>query len=146
MDKSSMVFDNGEKSVSMSDNYGRRIDNGVNDCEYSFRGNPIPKVVDKKHFEVSDSQEVIDKVVSMSQNERSGLTIDSVHFGNYGGIEDVKLTTGDIVPVETAIALAENHMLSGYTTGKTVRGERVLRSKPDPKNSEYKGLYSLPSF
>lgn len=111
--------------------------------EVSFRGNPIPEVQATPGFTVSDSKEVINKVTSMKSRD---VTIEAIHYSNDLGISDVKLSTGDIVPIETAIALAGNNYLKGYSTGKTVRGGRTLRSKPDPKNSNVKGIHQLPKF
>lgn len=142
MNNSVHIVNNGIKSVQQSDDYGRKVDTNT---EVSFRGRPIPEVKPKSNFKVSDSNEVISKINSMDANQKSEVSIEAVHYGDKG-ISDVKLTTGDIVPIETAIALAGNHMLAGYSTGKTVRGGRVLRSKPDPKNVEYHGIHSLPEF
>lgn len=136
------IIVNGNKSERQSDDYGRVVNS---DQEVSFRGKPIPEVRQKINFEISDSREVIDRISSMTDKERQSVSIDSVHYDG-GSISDVKLTTGDIVPIETAIALASNNMLAGYSTGKTVRGGRVLRSKPDPKNVNYRGIHSLPWF
>jgi|GEM_PF-5530923 len=133
---------NGIESVQQSNDYGRKVETNT---EVSFRGKPIPEVRPKSNFKVSDSNEVINKITSMNDNQRKDVSIEAVHYGDRG-ISDVKLTTGDIVPIETAIALAQNYMLAGYSTGKTVRGGRVLRSKPDPKNVEYSGIHSLPRF
>lgn len=138
----SMHVVNGIKSVQQSDDYGRKVETNT---EVSFRGKPIPEVRPKSNFTVSDSKEVINKITSMNADQRHGISIEAIHYGDRG-ISDVKLTTGDIVPIETAIALAGNHMLAGYSTGKTVRGGRVLRSKPDPKNAEYSGIHNLPQF
>lgn len=123
-----------------SQDYGRHTDKHV-----SFRGEPIPQIKKSTNFQVADSKSVIDKISKMNAPQASNVTIDSVHFGKYN-LEHVKLSTGDIVPVETAIALAENDMLKGYSTGATPRGGRTLRSKPDPRNSEVKGIYQLPRF
>ena len=143
MSKSIEILKNGIQSVQQSDDYGRKIET---DTEVSFRGKPIPEVSKvKSNFEVSDLNSVVSKINSMDINQKREVSIEAVHYGDRG-ISDVKLTTGDIVSVEEAIALAGNHMLAGYSTGKTVRGGRVLRSKPDPKNSEYHGIYSLPEF
>lgn len=125
--------------INQTENYGRHTDDHV-----SFRGNPIPEVIPKSNFQVVDSSQIMNKINDMSDSDRRSLTIDSVHFDR--GLSDIKLSTGDIVSVETAIALAENNMLVGYSTGATVRGGRVLRSKPDPKNNNVKGIYSLPRF
>lgn len=112
----------------------------------SFRGEPIPDIVRKENFKVADSQSVINKIVS--SNDRN-VSIEAVNFSDgVFKIANVKLTTGDIVPIETAIALAQNKFLKGYTTGKTMRGGRTLRSKPstDENNVDAKGLYDLPRF
>ena len=116
-----------------------------NTNEISFRGQPIPEVFPKSNFKESDSKMVIDKISNMDPEQRKTVTIESAHFDRYR-LTDVKLTTGDIIPVETAIALAQNNMLSGYSTGVTVRGGRTLRSKPDPKNNNVQGIYQLPRF
>ena len=113
--------------------------------EVSFRGKPIPGVIQKSNFSISDSKEVIKKITSMEANQRNNVSIEAIHYGDWG-ISDVKLTTGDIVPIETAIALAGNHMLTGYSTGKTMRGGRVLRSKPSTDSNEYTSIHSLPQF
>lgn len=117
----------------------------MNTSEVSFRGQPIPEVVPKTNFQESDSKMVIDKITNMDPDQRKTVTIESAHFDKYR-LADVKLTTGDIIPVETAIALAQNNMLSGYSTGATTHGGRTLRSKPDPKNNEVQGIYQLPRF
>lgn len=112
----------------------------------SFRGEPIPEVIKKESFRVADSKSVIDKIVSA--NDRN-VTIEAVNFSdNSYRLANVKLSTGDIVPIETAIALAENSFLKGYTTGSTMRGGKTLRSVPstDENNTEATGLYDLPRF
>lgn len=126
--------------IKQTENYGRHTDDKV-----SFRGEPIPEVVPKSNFTESDSNEVINKITSMNDEQRRQVTIESAHFNDHR-LADVKLSTGDIIPVETAIALAENNMLNGYSTGATMRGGRTLRSKPDPKNNEVRGIYQLPRF
>ena len=143
MEDRSFQMVNGAPSVQQSENYGRKVE--TNGQEVSFHGKPIPEVIPKVNFEVADSQSVINKVTSMDDEQRRNVTIDSVHYTGRG-ITEVKLNTGDIVPIETAIALAENHMLAGYSTGKTVRGGRTLRSKPDPKNENWKSIHELPHF
>ena len=112
----------------------------------SFRGEEIPEVIKKHNFQVADSNEVINKVMNMASNGRNDTTIEAVNFD--GQLANVKLSTGDVVPVETAIALADNHLLKGYTTGRTMRGGKTLRSVPstDENNTEYAGIYSLPRF
>ncbi len=106
----------------------------------SFRGNPIPEVFPKSEYTVADSQTIVDKINSMTEDQRQEVTIDAAYFEKYK-ITDVRLTTGDIISVETAIALASNNMLSGYSTGATMNGGRTLRSKPS-----YEGIYNLPRF
>lgn len=128
------------------------LENGIglspileSDLKVSFRGNPIPEVIPKAKYELSNSRSVIDSIINMTPEERRSVTLLGIHYGDYG-IQDVKLSTGDIVPIETAIALAENHMLSGYTTGATFKGGKVLRSVPDQKNNTIKRLHDLPQF
>lgn len=113
--------------------------------EKSFRGQDIPEIIKQTRYEIADSNMVIKKVQDLKSNNQE-VTIDAAHFEN--GIKDVKLSTGDIVPVETAIALAGNNLLRGYTTGKTMRGGKVLRSVPstDEDNTESKSIYDLPRF
>jgi hypothetical protein len=112
----------------------------------SFRGYEIPEVVKEKKFIVSDGDRVIKKILDMTKNDREAVTIDSVHFEN-GRVSEVKLTIGDIVTIETAIALAENNLLYGYSTGATMNKGKTLRSKPTYKpDGKGKGLYELPRF
>lgn len=110
--------------------------------EQSFRGYQIPQITDQTGFQVSDSRQVIEKIKNMPPEEQQEVTIEAVHFEGWR-VSHVKLTTGDIVPVETAIALAKNNMLNGYTTGATMHGKRTLRSKP---STDGKGIYELPRF
>lgn len=133
-------MENTNVNLTQSEDYGRHTDEHV-----SFRGQPIPEVFPKANFKEADSKQVIDKIVSMSDQERKSVTIESTHFEN-NRLANVKLSTGDIIPVETAIGLAESHMLNGYTTGATMRGGRTLRSVPDPKNKGVQGIYELPRF
>ena len=79
----------------------------------SFRGMPIPEVQPENNYQVADSKKVIDKIMSMSPEERKNVTLDSIHYQDKE-ISIVKLSTGDVVPVEAAIALAENKMLNGF--------------------------------
>ena len=111
----------------------------------SFRGEQIPDIVPKVNYEVSNSKQVIDKITSMPKDEQKSITLEGVHYDNQG-ISDVKLSTGDIVSIETAIALAENHMLKGYTTGATFRGGKTLRSLPDQSNDHVSRVHDLKQF
>lgn len=115
--------------------------------EKSFRGQEIPEVIRKTKFEIADSNMVIKKIEELRSNNES-VTIEATNFDELNRLANVKLSTGDIIPVETAIALAQNHMLEGYTTGKTMRGGRVLRSVPSTErnNTESTGIYDLPRF
>lgn len=131
---------NPDINIMQSDNYGRHTEDNV-----SFRGQPIPEVFPKVSFQVADSQMVIDKIVSMTEEERRNVTIDAVHFDR-NRLTNVRLTTGDIIPVETAIGLAQSGLLYGYSTGSTTRGGKTLRSKPDPRNKNSVGIYQLPRF
>lgn len=113
--------------------------------EVSFRGNPIPEVIPKSSYHVTDSRQAIDKIKNMTRDEQKSVTLEGIHYGDHG-ISDVKLSTGDIVTIETAIALAENHMLKGYTTGATFKKGKVLRSLPDQSNSHVSRIHDLPQF
>ena len=113
--------------------------------EVSFHGREIPEVVKKEKFQVADSRQVIDKIVSMPKDQRDSVTLNGIHYTPNQGITEVKLSTGDVVPIETAIALAENYMLNGYSTGMTFKGGRTLRAKPDPEGS-INSIHSLPQF
>lgn len=118
---------------------------GKIDQEVSFRGNPIPEIIAKSNYQVADSRQVIDKIKGMPGDQQKSVTLEGIHYGDHG-ISDVKLSTGDIVTIETAIALAENHMLRGYTTGATFKGGKVLRSLPDQSNSHVSRIHDLPQF
>lgn len=117
----------------------------MNQNEVSFRGIPVPEVIKRVPYQVSDSQQVIDKISQMKAEDRGTVTLSGIHYDDRG-ISDVKLSTGDIVPIETAIALAENYMLKGYSTGKTMQGGRTLRSKPSADDKDYNYLHDLPQF
>lgn len=117
----------------------------VENQEVSFRGNPIPEVIPKSSYEISDSKQVIEKIRNMTREEQKSVTLEGIHYGNWG-ISEVKLSTGDIVPIETAIALAENHMLNGYTTGATFKGGKTLRSLPDQSNNHISRIHDLKQF
>lgn len=130
------------------ENYSGKTENNIKleeKEEISFRGKPIPEVIPKNNYQVSDSKQVIEKIKNMSREEQKNVTLEGIHYGDWG-ISDVKLSTGDIVPIETAIALAENHMLSGYTTGATFKGGRTLRSLPDQSNSHVLRIHDLKQF
>ena len=116
-----------------------------NNQEVSFRGIPIPQVTKKQDYQVANSQQVIDKITSMSPADQKKVTIDSIHYQDKG-ISAVKLSTGDIVPVETAIALAENALLNGYRAGRNARGDRTLRAVPNYDGEGKNSIHQLPQF
>ena len=124
------------------DGYGRRTEEHV-----SFRGEPIPDVIPKMTIHPTNSKIIIDKILAMGMDDRQKVTIEAAHFER-SRLAYVKLSTGDIISLETAIALAENRLLHGYSTGATMRGGRTLRSKPstDRVNQEARGIYQLPRF
>lgn len=109
--------------------------------EISFRGYEIPTVIAHQHFEVANDQDVINKVKSMTLEEQRNVTVEAVHFDGWR-LSLLKLSTGDIVSLETAIALAQNNMLDGFSTGATMNGGRTLRTKP---SADIK-IYELPRF
>ena len=122
------------------------MDNNQNQMqETSFRGMPIPEVVKKQDYQVADSNVVINKIVNMSPEQQQGVTIAGIHYEGRG-ITDVKLSTGDIVPVEAAIALADNALLSGFRAGRNAKGDRTLRSMPKYRGQGKNSIHNLPKF
>lgn len=111
----------------------------------SFRGMPIPEVQPENNYQVADSKKVIDKIMSMSPEERKNVTLDSIHYQDKE-ISIVKLSTGDVVPVEAAIALAENKMLNGFRAGRNAKGDRTLRATPNFRSNEKNSIHKLPVF
>ena len=113
--------------------------------EISFRGMPVPEVTPKQSYQVVDGKQVIDKISKMSKEQLKNVTVSGIHYDNKN-ISDVKLSTGEIISLETAIALEENQMLSGYSAGSTMHGGRFLRTKPSPANVGVKSIHDLPQF
>lgn len=113
--------------------------------ETSFRGMAIPELQKKPEYQVSDYKKVLDKIMAMPHEEQSKVTLESVHYQDKY-ISEVKLSTGDIVPVEAAIALAENKMLKGFRAGRNARGERTLRAAPNFNSNEKNSIHNLPEF
>ena len=113
--------------------------------EISFRGIPVPEVVAKQNYQVTDGKQVIDKISKMSKEQLKNVTVSGIHYDNKS-ISDVKLSTGEVISLETAIALAENKLLSGYSAGSTMHGGRFLRTKPSPDNDGGKSIHDLPQF
>ena len=115
----------------------------TNSKAMSFRGMPIPEINIKPNYQIADSKQVIDKISKMDSNQQKNITLSAVHY-NDRDVSDVKLSTGDIVPVETAIALAENSMLAGYVTGTTRHGGKTLKASPGKDSG--KSIHTLPKF
>ena len=113
--------------------------------EVSFRGEPIPQVIKKQDYQLANSQQVIDKIVAMSPNEQKTVTIQSIHYQDKD-ITAVKLSTGDIISVEAAIALADNALLSGFRAGRNARGDRTLRCLPNYNGEGKNSIHYLPRF
>ena len=113
--------------------------------ETSFRGIPIPEVDTKQDYTVADSKKVIDKIMNMSAEEQKNITLESIHYEGKD-ISEVKLSTGDIVPVEAAIALAEKSLLQGFRAGRNARGDRTLRAVPNFAGKEKNSIHKLPVF
>lgn len=116
-----------------------------NTKETSFRGKEIPEVNVKQDYQIADSKQVIDKIAKMTKEQRNDLKIDSVHYADHR-LSEVKLSTGDIIPVEIAIALTENSLLKGYTTGNTFYGGKTLRAKPSTSSEAKTRIRDLPQF
>ena len=115
----------------------------MNEQTVSFRGINIPEINFKPNYQVADSKQVLDKISKMDASQQKSITLSAVHYSDRD-ISDVKLSTGDIVPVETAIALADNSMLAGYVTGTTRYGAKTLKASPG-KNSGTR-IRELPKF
>lgn len=109
----------------------------------SFRGINIPEIEFKPNFQVVDSKQILDKISKMDEKQQKNITLSAVHYVDRD-LAAVKLSTGDIVPVEIAIALAENSMLAGYVTGTTRHGGKTLKASPG-KNSGTR-IRELPQF
>lgn len=116
-----------------------------NSKELSFRGIAIPEIVAKPSYQLSDNKQVIDKVMKMTREQRDALKIDAVHYDGYR-VSEVKLSTGDIIPVETAIALVDNSLINGYSTGTTSYGGKTLRAKPATSKDAKTRMRDLPKF
>ena len=121
------------------------MENNVQMQETSFRGMPIPEINKKKDYQVADSQKVIDKIVAMSPEEQKKVTLESIHYQDKE-ISAVKLSTGDIISTEAAIALAENAMLSGFRAGRNARGDKTLRATPNYDGEGRNSIHNLPQF
>lgn len=121
------------------------MENITNAQETSFRGMPIPEVMKKKDYQVADSQKVIDKIVAMSPEEQKKVTLASIHYQDKD-ISAVKLSTGDVISIEAAIALAENALLSGFRAGRNARGDKTLRAMPNYDGKGKNSIHNLPQF
>ena len=113
--------------------------------EVSFRGMPIPQVNKKQDYQVANSQQVIDKIVAMNPAEQKNVTIQGIHYQDKD-ITAVKLSTGDIISVEAAIALADNALLAGFRAGRNARGDRTLRCLPNYGGEGKNSIHNLPKF
>lgn len=113
--------------------------------DVSFRGEPIPQITKKEDYRIANSQQVIDKIISMSPNEQKKVTIQGIHYEDKD-ITAVKLSTGDVISVEAAIALADNALLSGFRAGRNARGDRTLRALPNYNGEGKNSIHNLPKF
>lgn len=111
----------------------------------SFRGIAIPEIASKPSYQLADSKQVIDKVSKMTKEQKAELKIDAVHYDSHK-LAEVRLSTGDVIPVETAIALVENNLIDGYSTGATFYGGKTLRSKPSTSSEAKTRMRDLPKF
>ena len=113
--------------------------------ETSFRGQPIPEVYKKQPYVVADSQMIINKVISMKPEDQKMLTLSGVHYEGKD-ITEVKLSTGDVISVEAAIALASEDLLTGFRAGRNARGDRTLRATPNYYGTGKNSIHNLPEF
>ena len=121
------------------------MENNVQVQETSFRGMPIPEIHKKQDYKVADSQQVINKIMALSPEEQKQVSLSGIHYQDKD-ICAVKLSTGDIVSIETAIALAENAMLSGFRAGRNARGDKTLRATPNYDGEGRNSIHNLPQF
>lgn len=100
----------------------------------SFMGKTIPDIdlngMMEESIKCVEPQEMADKIRNMSAEERGNLTIDKIHYNNWGNISAVMLTSGDVISTETAIALADQNAIRGYCAGSNREHQRTLRSNP----------------
>ena len=106
----------------------------------SFRGQPIPTISIRKNVDIKEPEEIVEMYYNLSSDEQKGFTINAVHLDEHNQLDTVMYSNGAISTVETAIALAENDMLDGFTTGTTRKGGRTLRSKPNSKGISLKTI------
>ena len=103
------------------------------------------QVQKKQPYQVVDSQTAINKVLAMSPDEQKMLTLSGVHYEDKD-ITEVKLSTGDIISVEAAIALAGEDLLTGFRAGRNARGDRTLRASPNYYGTGKNSIHNLPEF
>ena len=113
--------------------------------ETSFRGMPIPEITKKQTYQVANSQQVIDRIAAMTPEEQKKVTLTGIHYEDKD-ISEVKLSTGEVVPVEAAIALADNALLYGFRAGRNARGDRTLRAMPNYDGEGKNSIHNLPQF
>lgn len=100
----------------------------------SFMGREIPSIdlngMMEGSIKCTEPQAMADKIKNMAPEERNHLTIDKIHYNNWGRISAVMLTSGDVISTETAIALADQNAIKGYCAGSNRQHQRTLRSNP----------------
>lgn len=121
------------------------MENNTQVQETSFRGMPIPEITKKESYQIADSKKVIDKIVAMPPEEQKNVTLSGIHYQDKE-ISAVKLSTGDIISIEAAIALAENALLNGFRAGRNARGDKTLRATPNYDGKEKNSIHKLPQF
>lgn len=108
------------------------------DSEVSFTGKAIPDInldrTEETSLNLTSPEDMTNKILGMSHEEKSELTVDKVHYDRQGRLSAVMLNSGDVISTETAIALAEQNALKGWSTGSNRYHQRTLRtvsSNPD---------------
>lgn len=100
----------------------------------SFMGRAIPDIdlngMMEESIKCVEPQAIAEKIRNMPAEERGNLTIDKIHYNTWGNISAVMLTSGDVISMETAIALADQNAIKGYCAGSNREHQRTLRSNP----------------
>jgi hypothetical protein len=67
-----------------------------------------------------------------------------VRKNKQGDITDVMLQDGNVYAIESAIALAKDHLIEGVNVGKARNGREYLRSNPNEDKND--NLDNIPTF
>lgn len=111
------------------------------DSEVSFTGKVIPDIdlgrTEETSMSMTSPEDMTNKILGMSHEEKSDLTVDKVHYDRQGRLSAVMLNSGDVISTETAIALAEQNALKGWSTGTNRYHQRTLRTTSSNPEDPY---------